>query len=271
MPFIVIPISPLLIKGCTQAEAFIIGSCISIFIAVWMLTNTVHSSSSESGLHRKATRKGFDNIDQRFNTLETFFKFENELDSIQNPYFKRRIQFALQKNLEQFKKDNKHLFEGYLETSPYNNDTYGTEGLNNTKREILAVSSIEDYWEREGFTEEYLHTQYCLIKDRAITIKRIFIGNKDTLKKLKRLMKDQQTNGIEVFYIESDSDYCPDEWKKEDFLIQDNSLVVILQADSHKADNSEKKEIITTKVEIVNDKKLQFEKMLSNAIPFSSK
>lgn len=264
IPFIAVPLLPSYLGQCTEADAFIIGSCVSIFIAVWTLTNKVNDDHGEFDFHRADTRKGFDNIDQRLNAFGSFFKFERELDSITNPYFRKRILDLLQQNLEIFKKDNAQLFEGYIETTPYSNDTYGIDGIKTTRNEILAVSSVKDYWDRTGFATEYLKTQYCLIKDRSVTIKRIFIGTKDKLQRMSAVMKDQQANGVEVYYIESDSDYCHSSWCTEDFLIQDGTLLVDLQVKSHKpTDNGH--EIITTKESLVHSKMNLFQKMLNSA------
>lgn len=269
IPFICLPVLPSLLKTCSEADAILIGSSISIFIAIWTLTNKVYGSEKELDSHRTGTRNGFDGINQRLDTYGAITMFEDELRNVKSPYFRKRINVALQKTLEEFKETNRNsLFDGYIEVQPYDTNTYGTEGIKDTKSELLAVSSVENYWDRPGFASEYSETQYMLIKDHNIVIKRIFIGKKEWIKQLRKVMREQHNHGIKIYYIETDTGFCPDEWKNEDILIQDGMLLVELQAKTH-APNEETKEIITTRSSLVMQKKALFKQLLGSATEFS--
>lgn len=269
IPFIAVPFLPLFLKDCGDAEAFIIGSSVSIFLAVWTLSGKLEDYHGEMNTHERDTKRGFDHIEYRMNYIETFLSFERELDKVTSPYFKKRINNSLKKNLERFKEENKALFDGHVVTSPYSNDTYGVEGLKWTKSELLAVSSVTDYWERSGFVSEYLKTQFLLISEKSVVIKRIFIGTKDKIQSTLPLMQMQQEGGIDVYFIETDSGFCNQEWCKEDFLIQDRELLVDLKVSSHTAEDGGN-EIITVKDIEVNEKIALFNIMLTNATKLTS-
>lgn len=199
--------------------------------------------------------------------LETFLEFYQQINRVQSPYFRRRINSEFMRMVEKFKSDNSVLLSGYVETHPYCVDTYGIDGIKFTTHKLLAVSSINDYWDRENFANDYLKTQYSLIENQSISITRIFVGKKAHLESLKEVMSDQEHHGVNVFYMETDSMYFSSDWENEDFLIQDDMLIVDLKSDSHQA-KSDAKEIISTRKEDVESKIELFNQMLHNAKKF---
>lgn len=282
LPFIAIPVVPLLIKDCSITDSIIIGMGISIFIGVWILTRKIDNDyekldndneyiKDRINSNTRYLNKGFEEVRNNTSRLEYLLAFEKEITEIGNYYFRRQIYEALVEDLEKFKDVNNTLFSGYIETTPYSINTYGIEGIKSAKSKLSFVSSIKDYWERTEFTKDYLTVQYDLINNRAITIKRIFIGEYAHLLKLKPLMEEQSKQGIDVYYIDCDSDYCPNEWKTEDFLIQDDELLVLLEASSHKAGATETKEIITINKALVNPRIELFKNMIHNAKSFKNK
>lgn len=266
-PFILVPILPLLFKDCSEVHAFIIGSLISIFMAIVTLDHKADSISEGAEVYSRDNKRGFEKIQYRLDQIEVFLNFQKEIDNVESEYFKKRIIKELKKNIYDFKEEHHDLFSGYVETNPYSNDTYGVEGLKYTKNELLAVSSVQDYWDRKGFVAEYLNTQLLMISEQSIVVKRIFIGEYEKLKSTLPLMKKQLDGGIEVFYIVSDNKFCKEEWKEEDFLIQDKQLIVDLKLSSHASD-AQGKEIITTRDILVNDKIELFTILLNNATRF---
>lgn len=275
LPVVAVPILPSLIKGCTEAGAFIIGLGFSIFLAIWEFILDSSEANNEAVEDRNVKSekidklihhfdKSFENLEDHVYLLETFLDFYQQINRIRSPYFRRKINAEFMRMVEEFKTQNEVLLSGYVETHPYCVDTYGVDGIRFTKHKLLAVSSINDYWDRENFANDYLLTQYNLIENQSISITRIFIGEKEHLKSLVELMKDQDKHGINVYYMETDSMFFSDEWKNQDFLIQDDMLIVDLKTESHRAE-SEAKEIISTRKEDVENKIILFNQMLHNA------
>lgn len=268
IPIIFVPLLPQIFSDWSNIDAIIVSICISIFIALWNLDYKFYGKFNNLETEEMKIKKELNNIIQQINSMETFYTYQKYIENISHPYFKKQINIALEKNFDIFMKNNHNLFNGYIETDPYENITFGIEGLKLTKKSILAVSSINDYWERDSFIKEYLFTQYNLIKNRKIEIKRIFIIKKDNFKKMRKVMSLQKSYGIEVYYIDTSSKYFNKAWENEDFLIQDKTLLVDLQCNSHKYEHIGK-EIITINKRIVNDKIIIFEKMLGNATLFN--
>ena len=280
IPFIAAPVLPE-IWECTPAEAFLVGSCISIYLSLWSVTNQINEGKDAFGSHGKDASSSFETlgeridnsfsrIDHKLDSLHTFQKFEEELKRIENPYFRKRLMDKLIEELDLFKDKNKSLFDGYVVTHPYHQDTFGVEGLKWTEKELLAVSSIDDYWERDGFSSEYMKTQYDLIKRYPIKIIRIFIASQKHMEQLSVEMLEQHNHGIEVHYIVSDAGFCPEEWKKEAFLVQDRRLLVDMkEINSHKPGDLGR-EIITIRESNVNDKLKLFDKILHASRKFTT-
>lgn len=268
IPFIAAPLIPYLITGCTEGEGFLIGSCISIFLAVWALMVKLDEQYETIQSHDRDMKRGFNDVDDRVYHVETLLDFEESLENVSSPYFRKRLDDSLRKVVTKFKEDNRDLFEGRVVTNPYSVDTYGANGLRWTDKEILAVSSVSDYWDRKEFVSEYLHTQFELIEDKAVTIKRIFVGTKDVIEHNKELMKLQKDGNIDVYYIITDSEFCNPEWQGQDFLIQDRKLVVDLHINSHKVDNKGE-EIITIRDIDVREKYELFCQMLNNSTKYN--
>lgn len=275
LPVVAVPFIPLFINGCTEGEAFIIGLGCSVFFAIWDLSVDT-SEANEAAIEDRKNKsekidklnhhfdKSFENLEDHVYFLETFLDFYQQINKIQNPYFRRKVNSEFLKMVEQFKKEKNDLLSGFVSTNPYCVDTYGVEGIKFTKNKLLAVSSITDYWDRENFADDYLKTQYSLIENQSVSIARIFVGQKLHIESLYELMQDQCEHGIDVYYMETDSKYFSPAWKNEDFLIQDDSLIVDLKSDAHSAE-SEATEIISTRKEDVERKIELFNQMLHNA------
>ena len=279
LPIVAVPLIPVFIHDCTEGEAFIIGLGFSVFFAIWEHSIDASEANKEAVEDRnnKSEKidklnhhfdKSFENLEDHIYLVETFLEFYQQISKIQSPYFRRKVNAEFMRVLEKFKVENETLLSGYVETHPYCVDTYGIDGIKFTKRELLAVSSINDYWDRENFANDYLNTQYSLIENQSIAITRIFVGKKVHLDSLRELMMDQYNHGIAVYFMEKDSQYFSPEWENEDFLIQDDSLIVDLKSESHKA-NSNAIEIISTRKADVERKIELFNQMLHNSKQFT--
>lgn len=262
IPLVFIPVLPAVFDNCSDIEAFLIGTCVSIFLHLWMSDSKYDAKYNNILSNTKDIQKKLEEINRILHVMEIYYKLSVLSDNM-HPYFKKQIENVLLKSFDDFREKNQKLIDGYLETSPYKEQTFGIEGLQWTKRNLLAVTSIYDYWDRTSFVSDYLKVQYDLIKSKKIAIQRIFIYDKKN-KKLEKVMNEQKINGIEVYFIHVDSAYCNKEWLEQDFLIQDNVLLVDLKCKSHKYDD-EGKEIITTNRSMVSQKIEMFHKMLESA------
>lgn len=268
IPFIAAPLIPCILD-CTEGEGFLIGSCISIFMAIWAVSSKIDSQNDAFSTHDRDMKRGFSDVDDRVYHVETLLDFEEALEKVETPYFRKRLDDALRRMVSEFKETNRDLFEGRVITNPYSVNTYGANGLKWTENEILAVSSVNDYWERSDFVSEYLRTQFDLIEDKSVTIKRIFVGTKDVLDHTEGYMKMQKQGGIDVYCLVTDSEYCNKDWIGQDFLIQDRKLLVDLHVNSHKADDPGE-EIISIKEAEVREKYELFSHMLNNSRRFEN-
>ena len=243
------------------AEGVIIGACISLLIAITKLCVDLKPFIEGINLANKAVERKIDNLSDQLTNIEKVLVAKYRVEILDVPYFKTLVD----SHFKGFIKDNESLIMGYHETHPYNDDTFGVKGLLTTTKSIDAVSSVYNYWERSPFVESYLKAHEQIIKDRKVIVRRIFIASHDELIKLSDMMDRNAKVGVEVYCLESDSEYIKQEWKHEDFLIQDNRLAVILvNMDSH-LPSAQGKEIITMMDADVEGKKAIFDGLLKNA------
>lgn len=223
------------------------------------ITSLVSISSSMD-----QTRKLYQSLDENLKDVEEFLNIKNKIEQINHPYFQKWAQGKLRELLEQ----NREFFMGTNRTNPHAVDTFGIEGLSYTKKNgsIRAVSSVLDYWE-DSFAKEYLAEQGRLIKSKKVTIQRIFIVPREKEQILLAQMNEQASIGIQVGYFYSDDAFMSPEVMKEDFLIQDDSLLVQLFCESHVYDKSSgaSDELITLDSRKVKEKLELFNRMWERA------
>lgn len=265
IPLLASFVLPLVMPDCNMAEAFISGTCVSIILEIWSFSKKTDEHQCENEVHHRDTLNNFENVNERMSYLETFLTFERDISNISSPYFQMRINRELNKCLQEFRRKNRELIEGYTETNPYSIDTYGVRGLKWTKNELLAVSAISDYWDRSDFVSDYLEEQFRLIDEQSITIRRIFVGTQAHLKSIEPQMKIQKAHGIDVYCMETDTPFFNHTWLGQDFLIQDRKLVVDIIGQTHTAEAEDVKEIITVDEILVGEKIELFNQMLTNA------
>lgn len=185
--------------------------------------------------------------------------------SIDHPYFTKWSQVKLSNFIEQ----NRDFFSGTHWTHPHAIDTFGIVGISYTKQNgtLHAVSSVPDYWD-DPFVNEYLEQQRLLIREKNVSIQRIFVFPKENKEKITPQMFKQKDMGIDVRFIYSDDEFLRPEWLKEDFLIQDGVLLVQIFCDSHRFEksNNENSELITINPTQVKNKEDQFSHMWKRAI-----
>ena len=82
-------------------------------------------------------------------------------------------------------------------------------------------------------------------------------------------MEAQYKLGIEVYYIYYDNQFVNREWLKEDYLLQDERLLVQIYCESHKYNDTEKEtELITVVPAVFNRKIDRFLRILERAEKF---
>jgi hypothetical protein len=205
-------------------------------------------------------------LEIKLDELKILSEIQEGIQRNDHPYFRR---WAFRR-LDQFIEQNTEFFEGTNRTNPHAEDTFGIDGIKETLKfgSIKAVSVVEDYWE-DAFTKEYLRVQEELIRTKKVRIQRIFVTSSDKLDKIIPAMEAQYKLGIEVFYIYYDNQFVNREWLKEDYLIQDDRLLVQIYCESHKYNDMEKEtELITVVPAVVNRKIDRFLRILERAEKF---
>ena len=205
-------------------------------------------------------------LEIKLDELKILSEIQEGIQRNDHPYFRR---WAFRR-LDQFIEQNTEFFEGTNRTNPHAEDTFGIDGMKETLKfgSIKAVSVVEDYWE-DAFTKEYLRVQEELIRTKKVRIQRIFVTSSDKLDKIIPAMEAQYKLGIEVFYIYYDNQFVNREWLKEDYLIQDDRLLVQIYCESHKYNDMEKEtELITVVPAVVNRKIDRFLRILERAEKF---
>lgn len=207
------------------------------------------------------------NLESDVHNLGQLWNFTEQVRKQLHPYFMKRIR----QEIDSFFEKNMELFNGTYVTSPHDIYTFGVDGISCTKENgcIKAVSSVDDYWE-DDFAELYLKTQERLIKESKVTIQRVFVFPETKLKEREPLLKRQYKLGIDVYYIFSENRFVDSEWLTEDYLIQDDELLVEISCVSHTFNcTNNQTETITTNPTKVQRKILKFNKLLEHSTRFT--
>lgn len=213
----------------------------------------------------------YENVSGNVRDIEALQKIKNNIENIDHPYFQKWTRTKLEMILEH----NRSLFSGKNYTNPHAEDTFGIEGLRYTRNNgtLKATSVVPDYW-LDDFTKQYLKVQEELIRDKKVKIQRIFIFPKAMKKKYIKLMKDQVNIGIDVRYIHKENKFIYEDWLNEDYLIQDDKLLVQIFCSTHKCDKGQNEvgnELITIDPIIVREKIERFERLLERSYKFEKR
>lgn len=188
---------------------------------------------------------------------------KHQIRNISHPYFRK---WACIK-LHEFLAENNALFSGNNFTNPHSEDTFGISGIKFTRTSLKALTSVSDYWQ-DNFTIDYLAKQAELIS-KGIKIQRVFILEEGGYEKAKEQMKYQKELGIDVYYIYKGNQYIDPLWLEEDYLIQDNMLLVQIYCDTHQFIKQDKcSEEITTDKAKVTLKIERFQRIIERSIRF---
>jgi hypothetical protein len=183
-------------------------------------------------------------INKNVRNIESLTYLKHTIENIEHPYFQKWAQTKLNFVLSQ----NRDFFAGTNYTFPQAADTFGIEGLKYTKQRgiLKAVSVVNGYWDDVGFTQEYLKEQEDLIKNKNVTIQRIFVFPQDKKTEFDQLMKLQKEKGIDVRFIHKENPFVNAEFLNEDYLIQDDKLLVQIFCSTYFYNEKEKfSELIT--------------------------
>ncbi len=196
-----------------------------------------------------------------FSTLD---KVRNRMLSMEHAYFKK---WACMK-IDGFLSDNDEFFDRTNWTNPHAEDTFGISGIQFTRKTLKAITAVSDYWQ-DNFTIDYLKKQAEMI-ERGVSIKRIFIIEKNGLEAATPQMAYQLSLGIEVYYIEKGNEFIDPEWLTEDYLIQDDELLVQIFCSSHQFGGQDTTmEQITMDSVKVKNKIERFQRILERSHKFS--
>ena len=194
---------------------------------------------------------------------ETLEYIRKKLLSVEHDYFKK---WACMK-INDFLLENEEFFEGTNWTNPHAEDTFGVSGIEFTKKSVKAITAVSDYWQ-DNFTIEYLKKQADIIKSGAV-IQRVFVLEDNGLENAVAQMDYQYKLGIEVYYIEKNNGYIDPEWLEEDYLIQDETLLVQIFCDTHQFTSQNKNnEQITMESVKVRKKIERFQRILERATKY---
>lgn len=186
--------------------------------------------------------------------------------SVQHDYFKKWVCIKL----DDFLYQNDDFFDGTNWTNPHSEETFGITGIAFTKKSLKATTAVSDYWE-DGFTIEYLKKQAELIQN-GVQITRVFIIEQGKLAQAVPQMTYQHQLGIQVYYIEKGNEFIDPEWLLEDYLIQDDQLLVQIYCQSHHFDSQNRNnEEITMNSIRVKSKVERFQRILERSVRFDPK
>ncbi len=232
------------------------------------LLSSIASSLFVFAHNTEQIKKLYETLNDNLKDIEVLLDIRDHSESIEHPYFKKWTQKKLRTILEK----NRELFSGTNHTNPHAEDTFGIDGLAYTLKNgsIKATSVVPDYW-MDDFALEYLMAQKQLIEKKNVTIQRIFIFPSIKLSEYQDIMNKQAEIGIDVHYILSDTPYIPQAWLCEDYLIQDDKLLVEIFCQSHRHENNNNRldnELITTNTTLVEDKLERFNRLLERSVKF---
>ena len=100
----------------------------------------------------------------------------------------------------------------------------------------------------------------------GVRIQRVFILEENGLESAAAQMDYQYKLGIEVYYIYKNNEYIDPEWLEEDYLIQDDELLVQIYCNTHqfKSQNRNNEQITMDSVK-VRKKRERFQRILERA------
>jgi hypothetical protein len=174
--------------------------------------------------------KKLGDIEDAVTRLHYSNKLAMELGRKRHPHFQR----LLAERIDKFMADNKPILDEATETSPQSAETFGIEGLRFTKNRLRCLSSIPTYWDdRRNLPDTsnggYLAAQKALIDSHKINIERIFVFCSADQAKYTPIMRAHKKAGVDVWFVLNDDAHnLETAWLEEDYLIQDDSLLVDL-------------------------------------------
>jgi len=195
----------------------------------------------------------------------------DKMKKIPHPYFHR----IARDKLDSFLAANNELFKGTHRTIYNAEESFIPNGLEYTcdGGTLKMTSSMWNYRDT-AWNKKYLELQKKIIKEKSVSIQRIFFILPGDFEKIKPEMKAQHDVGIEVYYIYMDNQHISKEWFKEDYLIQDDKLLgeAVTPADTENPQNFVElnEQIITIDSAKVKEKIKRFSRLLERAEKFES-
>lgn len=237
-------------------ETIIISLLLMIFLS--FVEHSVRDQSRSTKMIEKN-----EHLETKIDELKIFAEIKALVLQHQHPYFK---EWGLLK-LEKFIEDNESFYKGTHRTTPQAEDTFGIAGIRHTNEygSLKCLSSVSDYWD-DDFSIDYLKVQHELIEKKKVHIQRVFVLSEQEYEKYIPLFEKQTEMGIEVHYIFKENRFVNHEWLKEDYLIQDDALLVEISMESHEfREGAVETEVITLCENKVNKKIKRFYRILDRA------
>ena len=204
--------------------------------------------------------RNLDSQPQDNELYQTLARLRDRVLGLRHDYFKKWVCMKV----NGFLFENDDFFDGTNRTNPHAEDTFGISGISFTKKSIKAITAVSDYW-NDHFTVEYLKQQARLI-EKGVKITRIFVIEKGGLEAARPQMEYQKKMGIHVCYIEKGNEFIDPEWLLEDYLIQDDELLVQIFCQTHQFESQTKNtEMITMDTVKVGHKIERFQRILERA------
>lgn len=180
-------------------------------------------------------------------TVKQIVSDHEQTKKIHNHFFDERAKDAVDEC-----KDVIHgLVEGYMLVEPKGKFTFGPRGIDDAKNSIYAVSyaNPNHYWQ-QTWSENYFQANKRAIA-RGVKIVRIFLSDMAGLQSLTDVLVAQNSASIEVHVAIVDE--IPLELR-EDFLIQDNIILVKLEITQEGFAKKERISIIPAEIREANSK-----------------
>jgi hypothetical protein len=221
--------------------------------------------------NNKKTKKTFNTLEEKISEVAPISKLREKIKEINHPYFDK-----LEKSLyTSFISDYGRLAQGEFSLkldTKYgflpNDMKYMNDGVH------LKISSPIWNFSDNIYNEEHLLILKDMIEKKKITIKRIFLYTSEKEKEVyKNEMEKQYKIGVQVYVYTNDKFFENEDWLYEDFIIQDDKILIQQFPHSVKdgfsiGPNSKDRQLLASNSAKVSEKVNQFSLLEARAVPY---
>ena len=226
-------------------------------------------------------------IKERLDQLVVHSRLNEKFERISHPYFEK----IAKEKLDEFFADNRDLFDGVYYTDLYDANSFFPNGLEYTSHGGKIRATCNAWSLKESFWGGlHLEKQKQLIKEKRVTIQRIFILTEEEFRDNMPMLEAQHLIKIQVYVIfkpkkksgsKENAPRVPKEWLHNDFMLLENALLIELEENNkallsllnqqQKREGKEKIKMpikMTTCKSIITEKENRFDTMLEWAVTF---